>query len=170
MIRSSTRAAAVFLLALLFTASARAEVAVETETFRLALPEGWATGPKSPPSAKGRNGELLQFSASSVASTRSAKEAEPILRRAEERALVVLSEIEHDGRFKTLQPLSAQPLPGGYTLHRIVSETKDGKQVLAQFVVTGPRTVLLVTLDALAQDAASVETIAAALRGIEWRR
>jgi hypothetical protein len=50
----------------------------------------------------------------------------------------------------------------------MVSTSKDEKQMLAQFVVTGPRAVVLATLDLSAASASSIEAVATSLQQIQW--
>jgi hypothetical protein len=88
----------------------------------------------------------------------------------ERRSVAIITEIEKNTAFRTLQPLSSQRLADGSAFHQIVAGTKDGRRQVAQFVVAGPRTVLTATLNVRQRDAAAIDAIASALRNVEWRQ
>jgi hypothetical protein len=144
---------------------------IESDSFRLVLPDGWATDPQArPPAIKGPKGEIFQLSSTTAPATRSTEEAQPLIREAERRAVAIITKIAQNPSFVTVQPLSSQRLVDGSVLHQIVSATNDGKRLLAQYVVAGPRTVLFATLDLLQTDAPAIDAIASMLRDVQWRQ
>jgi len=150
-------------------ATAHAGPTIETNSLRLTLPDRWVTDLKRKPvSARGPRSELLQLSVSSVSGQGSAQEARTVIQKVEERALAALQAGEKDSGFKVTAPLKAEKLPNGSNLHRSVATSSDGTKMLASFVVAGPRTVVLATLDLPSAAAASIEVIAASLKNIQW--
>ena len=150
-------------------AAASAWALIETKSFRCKLPQDWVADLKSRlVSAKGPRGELLQLTVSGLSGKGSAQEARSIVQNVEQRALAAALAAEKDGGFQTTKPLASRQLPSGFNFHQMVSTSKDEKQWLAQFVVTGPRAVVLATLDLPAASASSIEAVAASLQNIQW--
>lgn len=144
---------------------------IETDSFRLTLPDGWITDSKSrPPSMKGPKGEVFLLSSSTASRSQTAEETQRLMQEAEQRTLNIIRRIELSPSFQTVQPMSSQRLADGSTMHQLVSMTKDGSRLLAHYVVVGPRTVLLATLDLLQTDAATIDAIASALRNVQWQQ
>lgn len=150
---------------------ANAGLLIESDSFRLVLPDGWATDPQArPPAIKGPKGEIFRLSSTTAPATHPPEEARTLLQEAERRALAIVWKIEENRSFRTLQPLSSQRLADGSTFHQIVSETIDGKRIFAQYVIVGSRTVLLATLNLARTDAPAIDAIASALRNVQWRQ
>jgi hypothetical protein len=151
------------------TAAANAWALIETKSFRCTLPVDWVADLKSRlVAAKGPRGELLQLTVSGLSGKGSAQEARAIVQNVEQRALAAALAAEKDGGFQTTRPLTSRQLPSGFNFHQMVSTSKDEKQMLAQFVVTGPRAVVLATLDLSAASASSIEAVATSLQQIQW--
>jgi hypothetical protein len=161
----------VLLLGFAMANSAFAEDAIETTSFTYVLPTGWKANLRSRPvSAKGPNGELLQLSVSSVTESGSPAEAEKVLRQVEANASKSMLEAAADSKLTTTMALKKSKLENEVTFHEIVSRTKDGAVVFAQYSATGPRSVLLATLEAPASSAsASAARVRESLTQIKWR-
>lgn len=66
-------------------------------------------------------------------------------------------------------PLKKSVLPSGVVLHEMLSRTKDGSRLFAQFGAIGPTTAILVTVEANTTTAASVDAIRDAVVAIGWK-
>jgi hypothetical protein len=93
-----------------------------------------------------------------------------LIQEAERRALAIIMRIEQHPSFQVFQALSSEQLGDGSSFHYMVSMTKDGNRLYAQYVVAGARAVLLATLDAPHTELAPIEEIASMLRNIQWRQ
>jgi hypothetical protein len=111
---------------------------IEGPSFRLILPDGWANDPRArPPAVKGPKGEIFQLSSTIPPATSSTQDAHPLIQEAERRALAIILRIEQNPSFQTFQALSSEQLGDRYSLHYIVSMTRDEKRLFAQYVVAG---------------------------------
>jgi hypothetical protein len=112
----------------------------------------------------------LQLSVSAVTGSGSPKEAEQVLRELENNASKSMTQTATDPELTTTMPLKKIKLENGVTFQEMASKTKDGRIVFAQFSVTGPRSVLLATLESPASNASrSVASIRESLTQITWR-
>jgi hypothetical protein len=162
---------ALLLLAIALAGDVNAGPSVESDSFRLILPDGWAIDPQARrTTANGPKGEVFWVGSITAPATRSKEETRTLLQDVERRSVAIITEIEKNTAFRTLQPLSSQRLADGSAFHQIVAGTKDGRRQVAQFVVAGPRTVLTATLNVRQRDAAAIDAIASALRNVEWRQ
>ncbi len=93
-----------------------------------------------------------------------------ILREVEENASKAMTQTATDPQLMTTMQLKKSTLKSGVTFQEMTSKTKDGKLVFAQFAVTGPRSVLLATLESPASSgSASTSVIRKSLAQIQWR-
>jgi len=151
--------------------SAIASETIETPSFVLTLPSRWTASMYTKPvSAKGPAGELLQLSSTVLSGQGSADEAARVMRQVEEKAVKAMRLAESDPALVTVAPLKRTVLPSGVAVHEMLSRARDGKALFAQFAATGPRSVVLVSLDAPATAAASVGAIRESVVGIKWAK
>jgi len=144
---------------------------IETDSFALALPDRWIPDLRTKPiSAKGPAGELLQVSSSSLSGQGSAEEGARIMRQVEEKAIKSMRLAEADPALLTVAALKRTTLPSGVTLHEMLPKSRDGKSLFAQFAVSGPRSLVLVTLELPASAAASVDAVRKGVVGIRWTK
>lgn len=159
------------LLAVALVGDVSAGPPIESDSFHLILPDGWAIDPQERrTTAKGPKGEVFWVDSITPPATRSAEEARALLQKVEARSVAIITEIEQNASFRTLRPLSSQRLADGSAFHQIVSVTKDERRLVAQFVIAGPRTVLTATLNVRQRDKAAIDAIASALRNVQWRQ
>jgi len=142
---------------------------LQTDSFALTLPDRWVGNFRARPiSAKGPAGELLQISPTSLSGQGSAEEVARILRQVEEKAVQTMRTAESNSALVTVTPLKKRTLPSGATLHEMLSKSRDGKSLFAQFAARGPRSLVFVTLELPASAGASVDAIRRAMVGIRW--
>ena len=75
-----------------------------------------------------------------------------------------------DPALVTVTPLKKTVLPSGATLHEMVSKSRDGRSLLAQFSATGPRSLVLLTVELPASASSSVDAVRASVAAIQWAR
>ena len=152
-------------------AGAQAGETLETERFALVLPDRWtADRTTSPVSARGPGGELLQLSASSLTGEGSPEDAARIMRQVDEAATRSMRAAELDPTLITVTPLKSRRLAAGGTLHEMLSRTRDGQSLFAQFCATGPRTAVLVTVQLPTISARSVDAIRQSMIRLRWTK
>jgi len=151
--------------------AAMAGATIETSSFALTLPDGWIQNLASKPvSARGPRGELLQISSSGVTGQPTPQESARILREIEEVAVRSMGRAAADPALVTVTPLKKTMLPSGATLHEMVSKSRDGRSLLAQFSATGPRALVLLTVELPASAASSIDAVRASVAAIQWAR
>jgi hypothetical protein len=156
---------------LVMATGAHAGETIETSSFALTLPDRWTPDLTTQPiSARGPAGELLQVSSSTLAGEGPAEETAGIMRQVEDAATRSMRKVEADPTLTTVTPISKRPLPGGGTMHEMLSRTRDGQSLFAQFCATGPRTVVLVTVQLPAAAGRSVDAIRQSVLRLRWVR
>jgi hypothetical protein len=140
----------------------------QTDSFALTLPDRWVGnfGARQV-SARGPAGELLKISATSL-SGQGAAEVTRILGQVEEKAVQTMRMADSDSALVTVTPLKKSTLSSGATLHEMLSKSRDGKSLFAQFAARGPRSLVFMTLELPASAGASVDAIRRAVVGIRW--
>lgn len=155
---------------LVMATGARAAETIETSSFALTLPDRWTPDLTTRPvSARGPAGELLQVSSSTL-SGEAGEEAAGIMRQVEDAATRSMRKVEADPTLTTVTPLRKRPLPSGGTMHEMLSRTRDGQSLFAQFCATGPRTVVLVTVQLPAAAGRSVDAIRQSVLRLRWAK
>jgi len=142
---------------------------LETDTFTLTLPDRWTRDlTTTPVSARGPAGEFLQISSSTLKGEGTGAEATEVMRQVEDAATRSMRKVEADPTLTTVTPLRKRPLASGGTLHEMLSRTRDGSALFAQFCAAGPHTVVLVTVQLPATAARSVDVIRQSVLRLRW--
>lgn len=137
---------------------------IETDSLSITLPQGWKPNLKSNPiSAAGPSGELLQLTLKTAAGGENPSEAAQILSEAEQKVATIMQQITADQKYVTVTPFKGSTLVNGASFQEIVSQTKDGKQVLAQFSLRGSQSFFFATYEAAVSPQKSLPDIRQAL-------
>jgi hypothetical protein len=170
-VRHVTRLAIAAWALLALAATVAAGETLQTESFSLTFPDRWVGNFKTKPfSVKGPAGEILQLSSSSLSGLGSAEETAGVMRQVEDAAVKSMRQAESNPALVTVTPLKKTKLPSGATMHEMLSKSRDGKSLLAQFTAIGPRSVVLVTLESPAASASSVDAIRKSVAGMRWTK
>jgi hypothetical protein len=159
---------AAFGLASLVSSTATAGQTIATGAWEYEAPAGWSIDRNSEPAQSvGPLKELVQFSTYHLPSVSEGGKALAIRTEVESNGLKAIEESSTQDGFKVTLPLKTfKPAPE-LTVHELVSVSKNGESVLAQFLIVGPHAVVLITYQARAP-ASSLKDVRQAVHKMKW--
>lgn len=141
---------------------------IATNEWEYQAPPGWTMNREvSPPQSIGPTKELVQFSSSALPSPNGTPAAASIRTKMESAACELIERAAEADDLRIVRPFKKIVLGPELKIWEVDAESKDGKDLFAQFVLSGPHALILVTYEARAT-ATSLNAIRYALFHIKW--
>lgn len=165
---AALRGCAAGVIALISVSALRAQP-IDTKDFRYVPPPGWTADLLvRPVTITGPAKEVLRMSSKSVAGPRT-PEAAAALKEIEATAVRSIQSLIRDEKMKLVRAPARRQLANGAGITELEGRSADGLRSFTGFVVTGPRSVLLVTLAASGNAAMAVTAARKSLEAIQWK-
>jgi hypothetical protein len=140
---------------------------IATASFLLTLPQSWVIDLSTQPtSARGPAGEVLEISSKAIQGTGSAEEEAQLRSEMTQLVARVLERAAAGPGLVTVQSLKRTE-NDGIVMHEMLSQTNQGAW-FAQFGITGPATVLLLTLHTSLDATETIRAVRDAIVAIRW--
>ena len=142
---------------------------IETNSFRYVPPAGWVVNLTTRPvSIVGPAKELLQLTTKNVSGAGTDAEAKGILKDVEGAGVRSIERVIKEDNLRLVRPASRRLLPNGAAITELEARSQDGMRTLLGFVIVGPRSVLLATLDASGNAQTAISAIRQSFEAIRW--
>jgi hypothetical protein len=144
-------------------------VVIETNSHRIKFPDNWQRGQlEGPALLLGPNREVVQISSAALSGLASVLMKSRALATLRDNATQSMRAAASDAELQIQNPLHESKSSSGNWFAEVHCTTLDGQTLFSQFATSGPKTVVLATVEAGAKYARSIETVRRAMQSIEW--
>ena len=141
---------------------------IATDYWEYEAPANWSMDrTSSPPRSIGPRHELVQLSSQSIPSIHEGENAVAVREKIETAARELIVQAATESDLRNTKPLTKTVLAPELKVYEIVSESLNGRELLAQFFLVGPHAIVLITFEASPTDG-SLDDIRRSILRMKW--